>query len=212
MLRSIGVLIIAACISSSAAESQCVRSFGLMLGATAASQDWAYAANVGSLDARTRWGIDVGGFVEWLDIPILSISTEVHYVQKGFKIETPVTTAQSPDGNGSVFTLSPRVDYLSIPIVAKCRLDLAGSSLYAFAGPRVDFLVGSNDEGFGAVLDKFKSTEYGATMGLGVEAIRLGSVGLGAQFRYSPTLQDSYATNLLSVRNRSLEMLIVVSY
>ncbi len=182
MKRTIAAVIIAACVVSSTAEAQLIRSAGLMLGTSAASQDWSYATIAYKLDAKTRWGVDLGAFVEWLNMAVFSVSTGMHYVQKGFKLETPTTTAQSPDGNGSVLTQSPRVDYLSIPILAKSQLDLAGSSLYAFAGPRFDFRIGRSDDVFADVLDQFRSAEIGATVGLGVEAVRVGTVGLGARF------------------------------
>ena len=212
MLRTVSVALFFTIALSSVAEAQLVHSFGLKVGASATSEDWQYAANIGSIDAKTRWGIDVGTFVEWFNIPVWSLSSEIHYIQKGFKVQLAVTTPESPDGNGSVLTLSPRVDYLSIPILAKCRLELGLSTLYVIAGPRIDFFLSSEDDGFGDVISKFKSTEYGVTIGLGFLATSMGPLGLGAEIRYSPTLQDSYSTNLLSVRNRSLEMLLVLNY
>lgn len=189
-----------------------MRCFGIKAGVAATNQDWQYLQYGGGIGAQTRWGADVGGFVEWLNMPILSVSSEVHYIQKGFKVRFLYTTEQFPDGNGTYLTHTPRVDYLSIPILAKCRYELPSFSLYAFAGPRIDIFLSTRDEGYGAVINKFKSNDLGATMGLGFEAFQVGPATLGAEFRYSPTFQDSYSTNLLTVRNRSLEMLLVLSF
>ena len=212
MNRILTALLIYAFLLTSQANSQAVKSIGLKVGAISATQDWKYAQNVSSLDTKPRWGFDVGAFAEWFTLPVFSLTTELHYVQKGFSLKLPVTTEQFPDGNGAFMTLSPRVDYLSIPILAKCRLDWASSSLYAIAGPRIDFLVHHQDSGFGAVIDHFRSTEYGATIGIGYLLTQLVPFGLGAELRYSPTLQESYSTNLLAVRNSSFEMLILLTY
>jgi hypothetical protein len=212
MRKTLFIPIFSLCFLSSLAEAQLIRSLGVKAGASAASQDWLYADRDISVDALTRWGLDIGGFIEWFNIPVFSLSSEVHYIQKGFREELPVTSAESPDSHGMLLTLSPRVDYLSVPILAKCRFDLGSSSLYILAGPRVDFLLSTKDAGFGEVLSNFKSREFGATVGLGYEATKLGPLTIGAEVRYSPTLQDSFSTNLLSVRNRSLEMIIVIGY
>ncbi len=192
------------------AQAQLVRSAGFKIGTSAASQDWNYLTNLRSLDANTLWGIDVGAFVEWFTLPVFSISTEGHYIQKGIKVTLPMTTAQSPDGNGTFITLSQRVAYFALPVLAKCRLDIASSSIYALAGPRIDFLLGYKDQGFGDVIKDFRSAELGLTLGLGFETIAFDRFMIGAEYRFSPTLQDSYSSNLLQVRNRSMEILLVL--
>ncbi|MEW5980618.1 MAG: outer membrane beta-barrel protein [Acidobacteriota bacterium] len=195
---------------SNPADAQLIRSAGLKLGASAASQDWRYSMRGVTLDAKTIWGIDVGGFVEWFNLPVFSVSMEAHYIQKGFEVTLPVSTTQSPDGNGTFKTTSARVNYFSIPALVKCRLDLGSSTLYALGGPRVDFLLSYTDEGFAVVFKDFRSSELGLTIGIGLEAIPIDRFRLGAEFRYSPTVQDSYSTNFLTVRNRSLELLLVL--
>ncbi len=145
-------------------------------------------------------------------MPVFSVSSEVHYIQKGFQYKIQVTTEENPDGTGTYKTFSPRLDYLSIPLLAKCRLDWESSSLYAIAGPRMDILLRSDDAGFSIVLDHLRSTEFGLTMGIGYVVSKIAPFGIGAEFRYSPTFQDSYATDLLTVRNSSLEMMLVFTY
>jgi len=192
------------------AQAQLVRSAGFKIGTSAASQDWNYSSYGRNMDANTLWGVDVGAFIEWFTLPVFSVSTEGHYVQKGFKVTLPLTSAQSPDGNGTFVTLFQRVAYLSLPILARCRLDIASSNIYALAGPRVDFLLGYRDQGFGAVIKDFRSAELGLTLGLGLETTAFDRFMIGAEFRVSPTLQDSYSSNVLQVRNRSMEILFVL--
>ena len=198
------------CMISSIVDAQLVRSYGLKAGTAAANQNWEYASLPASLDTRTRWGLDIGAFVEWLNMPTFSVLSEVHYVQKGFKTEIPVTTEQFPEGNGTYLSFSPVVHYLSIPIMAKGRIDIGSATVYGFAGPRVDVLLSEQGDAFDAVVKNFKGSEFGASLGVGLETAQLGHFVVGLEFRYSPTFQDSYSTSLLSVRNRSMEMLIVI--
>jgi len=197
------------------AQAQLIRSYGLKLGVAAASQNWQYTSFTGPLYPSTRWGLDVGAFVEWLDIPVFSISSELHYVQKGFRVQIayPGPDIGNPPFNVLAETVSPREDYLSILLLAKARLAVGSSSLYAIAGPRVDsYLATREADGFDDVLKQFRSNELGVTVGLGCEATQLGPITLGAEIRYSPTLQDSYTTNSLALRNNSFELLVVLSH
>ena len=66
---------------SSNVEAQLVRSAGIKAGAIAANQDWNYAPEIGGFDAKTRWGYDAGGFVEWLNIPFFSVSRPFHAME-----------------------------------------------------------------------------------------------------------------------------------
>ena len=203
------------CFVSVFSQAQLIRSYGLKVGTTAASQNWQYTSFTGPLNPSTRWGLDVGAFVEWLNIPVFSISSELHYVQKGFRVQIafpgPYGSVPFPF-TGTVETVSPREDYLSILLLAKARLAVGSSSLYAIAGPRVDsYLATREADGFDDVLKQFRSNELGVTVGLGCEATQLGPITLGAEIRYSPTLQNSYTTNSLTLRNNSFELLVVLS-
>ena len=210
MLRKTLTALTLACFLSTSGASQVLRTVGAKLGGVAASQDWKYTVQGVSLDTSTRWGLDIVGFLEWFNTPIFSLVTEGHYLQKGFKVSFPVVSSTSPDGTGTVITQSQQVNYFSIPVLLKCRATVAASSLYVLAGPRVDLLLGKPDQGYREVLDKFHSHDFGITIGVGAEAIAISPFMLGAEFRYSPTLDNSYSTDLLTVRNSSLELLIVL--
>jgi hypothetical protein len=192
------------------AGSQLVRTVGFKGGIAATSQTWEYANNISSLDAQTRFRLDLGVFVEWLSQPAFSITTEAHYIQKGFKVSIPVTSAASPDGDGSFLTFYQDLNYFSFFILAKGRIELGSMSLYGIAGPRLDLLYVAHNTGFGLITEHFRPNEWGITLGVGIEAFCMGPFRVGSELRYSPTLQASYSSNLLEVRNRSIEMLLVL--
>jgi hypothetical protein len=205
---SIPILILCA---SSVSHAQLVRSYGVKLGAVSANQTWHYtfASDLAS-DGTTnyRWGITGGVYVELLDIPLLSLVAELQYTQKGTRYPLPLTSVSQPDGTGQFKTLSPRVDYLSVPILAKLRLKLPFFTPYIISGPRADLLVSKRGEGFDLVIGEFKSTDVGGTIGVGVEIHTLLPVGLLAELRYNPSFRDSYKDKFLTVRNRSFDFLV----
>jgi opacity protein-like surface antigen len=176
-----------------------------------ASQTWDYGTLANDLDTESRWGVDAGVFVEWLTMPVFSISSELHYMQKGMKLSILLTSEQDPEGWGEYLTRSPRVDYLSALVLAKARLLDHGVSPYLLAGPRLDVLLQTKGDGFELVLDRFRETDVGVTVGAGIEVNASDAVALGAEFRYSPSLSDGYSSGL-TVRNSSMEFLVVVGF
>jgi hypothetical protein len=192
---------------SSTHAQQLVRSYGIKLGAVSANQTWHYTS-ASDLTTDYRWGVTGGAYLELLDIPLLSLVAEIQYTQKGMAFSAPVTTETQPNSTGQFITMSPRVDYLSVPLLAKLRLPSSIITPYLIAGPRADVLVSKQGDGFSAVVDKFKSTDIGGTFGVGVELHTLLPVGLLAELRYNASFQDSFKNEFLTVRNRSFDFLL----
>ena len=193
----------------STSHAQLVRGYGLKLGVVAANQSWRYTGTA-ELPTDHRWGFTAVGYLELLDIPILSALVEVQYTQKGMSESLPITTESQPEGTGEFITKRPRVDYLSIPVLAKVRLSMPVVVPYLVAGPRLDFLLSKKGEGYDAVINKFKTTGFGATLGVGVEVTSLLPISLLAEFRYNPSFDDAFSNSFLTVKNRSLDFLLGV--
>jgi hypothetical protein len=201
-------LVLAAFLSAaSMTHAQLVRSYGIKLGTVAANQTWKYTG-APELTTSERWGVTGGVYIELLDLPVIGVVGEIQYTQKGMKFSIPVTTASQPEGTGQFITLSPKVDYLSVPVLAKVRLPFPAISPYIIAGPRMDLLLSKHGDGFDAVVDEFKSSDVGATIGVGVELHTLLPVGILAEVRYNPSFRDSYTSNSLTVRNHSFDFLL----
>ena len=77
----------------SSSQAQIIRGYGLKVGTTISNQDWEYLNSSGlsglSFDSDNRVGLNIGIFSEFLDLPFISIVTEVNYIQKGMKEEIP---------------------------------------------------------------------------------------------------------------------------
>jgi hypothetical protein len=162
-----------------------------------------------SSSPANRWGFTSGIFLEAIDLRYLSVVAEVQYTQKGMKWTIPITTETQPDGTGEYVTRSPRVDYVSIPVLAKVRFSTPIAMLYILAGPRFDFLIYKNADGFDPIVHKFENSDFGATLGFGVER-ELSHFSILAEIRSNPNLKDSFNNEFLTVRNRSWDFVVGV--
>lgn len=195
-------------------NAQLIRTFGIKAGVTQASQEWNYSG-IGSgskIYDKARTGLDVGGYIEWFNLPLISMITEMHYMQKGAREEFIITTAENPEGTGEMWSHKPRIDYLSIPLLLKIRLKTPNITFYGVGGPKVDFLIGRDEYATGAVFSEMKSTEVGITAGAGFDFSIISSYKLGAEIRYSYSFQDAYSEPNLTVRNKSIEFLLTFGF
>jgi hypothetical protein len=216
-LKRIG-FIITICLLYNPSIAQLLRSYGVKVGIVTARQHWAYSnpADV-PFDTKTRLGIDVGGYVEWFEIPFISVLTECHYVQKGLKDVVAVTNE-----NGIAIGMKeiiPQIDYLSLPLLVKLRIDLPQVTPYILAGWRYDVLLSTKAEGDEIVLNKLKKWDSGFTVGIGVESNIVSRIKIGLECRYSPS--TSYAIDdivyifgpvHLNVKNESVEFLCFIGF
>jgi len=196
----------------SSTYGQLIRDYGIKVGLASTNQNWIWPSQTFVTTSSTsRQGIDVGLFVQWFNIPMISALTELHYIQKGAKVTTniPITTAQYPDGTGQYLSYTTRINYLSLPILAKLRISLGILTPYLLAGPRFDYNLSNSNTLY---LNNFNKLDIGGTFGIGFELDKILPVHIGAEFCYSPTFQDSYSSQGLTAKNNSLEFLLVLSY
>jgi hypothetical protein len=201
----LAILTLLICIPSFA-QSQILKSYGIKAGAYRATQTFDYTRGF-SLPTDYRWGIDAGGFVELFQHSNLSLLAELHYIQKGYAITLPVTTPAFPEGTGEYNTFKPRLDYLSMPIMAKVRYKTEILTPYIFAGPRFDFLLSQHDNAV-----DYLSTDIGAALGIGVEFSFESSPQYLIEGRFSPSFKNAYEHPNLTVKNKSFEILVGMSF
>jgi hypothetical protein len=186
-------------------NAQLLKSCGLKVAVTSADQRYDLKI-VPGLETKRRVGFNVGIFAEWLDIPFFSLIAQVEYAQRGMGQDFVVTGPSGPDPLG-VKTLYSRLDYVSIPVLAKLRFQGALISPYLMAGPRADFFIGykSDEDAFNLVYDKFKKTSLGGSVGVGIQTGFILPITILAEARYNFDFADSYETDLLKVRNNAFD-------
>jgi len=210
MFKKIIFLFISIIFISTSIQAQLIRSYGIKVGGSLAKQVWDYSTNY-NLEADNRFGLNIGGFVEFLDIPFLSVVAEADYSQKGMEYTGTVHTTSYPSGITKTF--NNRIDYLSLFLMGKLRYNLVLFSPYLLVGPRVDIELGKNVETeFSSAYDDFKKGNVGLTIGVGTELIKVLPLSLLAEFRYNYDLTNVYSENGVDVKNQSFDFLIGIFF
>ncbi|MBU1297596.1 MAG: PorT family protein [Bacteroidetes bacterium] len=208
---------------SSSGTSQPIKRYGAKIGVSIATWNWKTDGSaVQGIDPRL--GIDFGAFVEWFDIPALSLISELHFVQKGMKQDIPITTVQYPYGTGEFIKHNIRLDYLSFAVLPKLRLETDIVEVYAVVGVRIDVSLSNavavegreplrsySAQAYQSLVDRFKSTQLGGTVGIGAHFHSLLPLPTGIEFRYSPNFQCAYAKYLWNIKNTSFELLLTIT-
>jgi hypothetical protein len=201
---SIGLILL----FSSVADARVLQGYGVKTGVVIAEQDFDYAEDF-DVDPKNRVGLVVGVYLEWLGTPFFSLLTEAHYVQKGMVNENLRT-----DEFGhpmSPVEESNRVDYLSIPILAKVAFGTGRVRPYFVLGPRIDFLLGYESRILKDIYEGFEDKNMGGTIGIGVER-KTNLLNMLLELRYSPDFTDAFEKDVLNVKNNSFEILFGLGF
>lgn len=192
-------------------KAQLLKEYGLKVALTSADQRYDVTLAPG-IETKRRVGFNVGAFVEWFDVPFFSLITQVEYAQRGMGQNVILTGPSGPDPVG-VRSLYSRLDYLSVPVLAKLRLQTGPIVPYFVAGPRADIFLGyrSDENAFNAVYDQFKKTSLGGSAGVGIQIESLLPFTVFAEARYNFDFADSYDTDLLKVRNNAFDFWLGVA-
>jgi hypothetical protein len=119
---------------------------------------------------KSRFSYTAGVQVEWLKSSIISVITELKYIQKGYSFDA-TNTKILPDGtiqDLGTATYLHRMDYISLPVLIRAEYKKYPLIPYLQVGPRVDFnLPSSRFEWIDVELD-YKKTVMGGSAGAGM--------------------------------------------
>jgi len=197
-------------IGVSNSNAQLIRSYGLKIGAASTNENlnWAQWTGIKS-NSNSRQALDAGIFIEWFNLPFLSVITELNYIQKGSNVTMNILAKAMGITFDKVWTFTTKINYLSLPLLAKARFDSGLITPYVIAGPRLDFYLSNSNINYPMTYNKL---DIGGTFGIGAELNAVSPIGAGAEIRYSPSFKDCYSQDGLTIRNNSLELLLIVSY
>jgi hypothetical protein len=185
-------------------QAQLIRGIGLKAGGTVANQVWDYTGQ-SFIEPDGKVGLNIGGFVEFLDIPAFSIVGEVNYVQKRAEEELPGTTIENPEVSAGTGIYEFGDDYLNISALAKLRFSMVVIAPYIIAGPKIDFSLNRQiDADFE---DDLENARFGFKVGVGTE-VDLKVIRLLAEFIYDYDLNKLYEGNNLSIKTNSFDFRI----
>jgi hypothetical protein len=160
ILKSITVLILCLFLGY-AGEAQA--KLGFRAGVTISKQQF----KQGNLDVnpQSKFGLDLALLSEFELGPMVALSPELHWMQKGTKID---------DLGGGLGESARTFNYLEIPVLLKVSFGDAGG-VFVFGGPSIGYLFSASDkDGDGNTNDidlhDFNRAELGAHIGAGINA------------------------------------------
>jgi hypothetical protein len=194
-------------LDSNTACGQLVRSWGVKAGVSYTNMINTENGITNSQHFQWKWGSDFGLSIEMLDVPLFSVLIETHVVRKGFNPQ------------GQEFFGSSDLDYLSIYAMPKFRASTGPIELFAFAGPRLDFIVSRNGRLYAPLINDLPPIDWGATLGLGA-LVKLPIIqSFGIEGRFSPSFRtmshDYSAPNhpyFVEVKNQSFEIVGTIMF
>jgi hypothetical protein len=187
-------------------NGQLINSYGLKTGLCMANQDFDFSNEI-NWDLQTRYGMRIGLFLELFENASFNLLLETSYAQKGMNVEFDMYSDFEPTNN--TITFNNRVDYLEFSIFGKYAVNLSKLKPYFLVGPRIDFLLGYKSEkgAFDEVYKKFESVDFGFSIALGLEIQLIKKYTFLFEGRYSPTMTNSYKTDILEIKNQSIDLL-----
>ncbi len=114
-------------------------------------------------EIKSKFGLDLAVVTDFPLGEVVSIAPELHWLQKGYKIE---------DFNGPLFDdATSTLNYLELPILVKLNFG-EEAKFFVMAGPSIGYLLGENteDENGDEIvidLDDYNRLDLGAHLGAG---------------------------------------------
>lgn len=197
-------------------QAQFFNSIGIKSGLAIANQDYRFKSGNQSLDTKDRTGVYVGLQTEMLKKKYFSLTIDLGYIQKGRQDEIEETSVDNPEGTGNYATYDHRYDILSCSPSVKFGLPLGNFAPYAYAGPRVDYLMGVKDDpALYYPSPRSKTTTFGASYGVGL-SYDLQQIGFLIEFQhqpdFTPILDLGSSTQGLEGTNEAFILSFGVSY
>jgi hypothetical protein len=199
MLKHITILslLILGTIAESAA--QIIQGYGFKTGMSMSWRSTYSSHSDRHYSSDPRYGFTLGAYVRMFHTPVFLLSSELNYSQKGQTEGLTVDAFQSDD-----MTRTVSRDYLTLPILL--TLHTHNDTWFVYAGPRIDFLVHSDDH------PDPETVDLGATYGLGAAIPIYDATKLSIEVRYSPSYSYYYKSDYYPSQNSCYEFLLGLCY
>ena len=213
MIKKLLLTLIFTLIISSFSYAQIINAYGIKIGTTLSNQSWNQKYSLygtGGINPDNRFGINLGTYAEFLNLPFWGIITELNYNQKGMKFTAPLTTLDDPDGSsGKTKTVLNRIDYISFAIEGKFKFNMSALRPYIFAGPRIDIYINKKvDQSFNVIYANSKNQIYGLSVGFGSELNNKLPVDLLVELQYNYDFTLAFESGLYEIKNKSFDFKI----
>lgn len=172
----------------SASQAQALKSVGVKSGIAFSSQSWDYQSIGLQLQYDYQSSLPASLQAEWGLGSKLSVLTEIGYLQKGYQRQMTVFSIQEPDGTGEI-RVNARFNNLYFSPQLQFNQKFSAFTAYAFAGPRVDYLLSYDSYANLSLLESdLEGLRYGLNYGLGLQ-YNFERFGISADFTHFYDLQ-----------------------
>jgi hypothetical protein len=152
-----------------------------------------------------------GAFAEYVYSPLLSFTGDISYMQNGTKSKDIILTRKANNEMGfeELGTLDERYDYISFAPMIKAKYENGSIVPFAVAGPSVNFLIGTNEQGN---YEAYNKMVLGYAAGIGTEINVNLPFSLMMELLYNHDITYAYKSDYLKVRNYSFAFLFGVKF
>lgn len=194
-------------------SAQFVRGWGIKGGMTISNQTWDYPSSLNiDFESEDKIGLNIGLFMEILDLPFFSIVTELNYIQKGMNLDLPRATVDNSTASGFV-NWDARIDYLNIAAMAKLRLNYGILKPYILVGPKIDYEISKSfsNINLNGIEEQFDESRLGAKIGIGTE-IDLIPITLLIEILYDADFEELYNKQNLKISSDAFDLRIGIFF
>lgn len=194
------------------AQAQFFKSIGVKSGVSISTQDYRFKSSDQSLETEFRTGLYVGFQSEMMKKKYFSLLVDLGYIQKGWQEEIEKTSVENPEGTGNYTTYDHRYDILSFSPSVKFRMPLGNFAPYAFAGPRVDYLMGVQDDpALYYPSPRARTTAFGVSYGLAL-SYELAQLSFQLELQHQPDLTPVLDTGSTKQGIESTNEAFIISF
>lgn len=174
-------------------HAQLLKDIGIKTGISFSNQNWTYKVSDRTLKKDYRTSLNLALSLEWFDSEVITLVTDVRYIQKGFQEKKIVREPRDPQ-HGRYKLFKTRFDYLTFSPQLKVRKEINKVIPYIYIGPRIDYyLTYQSDFDFSRIENDFKKILFGLNYGLGI-AYRIKDIGISLEYTHFYDFTDAIHT------------------
>ena len=164
LIFKISILVTLCFLAFNVAEAQ--SKFGFRAGVLISNQEFKHSSL--TADPKSKLGLDLALVSDFPLGEVVSFSPELHWLQKGYKIE-------DLDVNGQIFDFTSTLNYIELPLLVKFNFGET-AKFFVMGGPSFGYLIGDKTEDsdgnevafIDQIIDEFSKIELGAHLGAGI--------------------------------------------
>ena len=198
-------------------KAEFINSYGIKVGIVNAKQDWHYLGSASSLNnsdfmSKSTEKLLLGGYLEHIINPKLSVKSGFEYIQKGAQSKCNIVMNEMGSPTGDCVTSTIDLDYLSAPIELQYTHKYNNYIPYGLIGFKYDILINKKESWIGGdILENINNSDYSLTYGIGIMK-DIEKYNIGLEIRNSHPLNSAYSTDFLEIKNFTTDISLLFQF